>query len=80
MAGIAAAPAEGRWDIAVWDGGPDGTPMGVWDGDANSSGLTLQRPGGAFRAQRPGLASLTPRAGQASVNRRPGSPVGGGRV
>lgn len=81
MAGIATPPAEGRWDLAAWDGGPDGTPVGVWDGDASSSGLPLLRPGGAIASGRMrGVATVTPRAGSATVNRRPGNAGGGGRV
>ena len=80
MAGIATPPAEGRWDVAAWDGGPDGTPVGVWEGDARSAGIPLQRPGGAFVSLRPGVPTFTARAGSASVNRRPGNAGGGGRV
>lgn len=82
MAGIASPPAEGRWDVAAWDGGPDGLPIGVWEGDARGEGLTLLLPGGAFRFTRMGSAipELTPKAGSATVNRRIGSASGGGRA
>lgn len=80
MAGIATPPAEGRWDIAVWDGGPDGAPLGVWDGDNNVSGLTLLMPGTASSYTRPGTATITTRAGSAQrTSRREGSAAGGGR-
>lgn len=83
MAGIAAPPAEGRWDVAAWDGDPSALFVGVWDGDARTAGISLLQPGMVTARHAIGGAGRgRPRAGAATVggtSSRPGNAGGGGR-
>jgi hypothetical protein len=44
VAGLGTQPVEGRFDIARFDGDPDSTTPGVWDGDTTQVGLIIPIP------------------------------------